>query len=168
MRSPRLAASQQKEKYIGVRPDVWSTQLPCALLIHKMRRIQGIRMHEKCQKEMNRRLLQTRRGDLMAQHLIYFQMLSIASWDKAVDLMWGGLEGRTQIRVSSKQAPTEQKSLKPEDNPFGKFCVCVHTCVREWCTLVCAHMEDRGWMECLPLTSLYLSTLSFWASLTKG
>lgn len=80
----------------------------------------------------------------MAQHnLIYFQMLSISSWDKAVDLMGGSLEGRTQIGVS-KQAPTEQKSLKPEDNSFCKFCVRVHTCVRGWSTLVCAHMEDRG------------------------
>lgn len=48
------------------------------------------------------------------------------------------------MRVSNKQAPIEQKSLKPEDNSFCKFCVHMHMCVRGWGTLVCAHMEDRG------------------------
>lgn len=61
MRSPRLTASQQK-KYIGVQPDVWSTQLPCALLTHKMQSAQGIRMHEKMSKGDEQKTITDKEG----------------------------------------------------------------------------------------------------------
>lgn len=71
------------------------------------------------------------------------------------------------MRVSSKQAPIEQKSPKPEDNSFCEFCVCVctHECEGVGHTGVCTHGRQR--LNGVSLSNIPLPCLSEIGSLTK-